>query len=132
MPNVRVDVARSRYNATSKTTGAPTNPNLTGVLGNMNPMLATDYAMLSTAPEPALRSNWFLMVESGTDIVAGDVVTNITLLDGVTPWAGSGIIAGQPGALNVVWWVRYWQESAPGILAYRSIYLERTQVGGPS
>lgn len=132
MPNVICDIARSRYNITIGQTSAPTAVNLTGVMGNISPMLATDYQTLTSAPQPALQTTHLLIVGPGTDIIAGDVVTKMTLLDGVTPWTGFGPLPGQLGYGGVVWWVRFHQESAPGLLSYRSVYLERVTVSGPA
>lgn len=132
LPNVLVDVSRSRYNSNSGQTGLP-QPTLSAITGNISPMTMADYATLSSAPEPALRANYFLMVPTGTDIITGDAITKITLLDGVTPWSGAGpLTPGQIGYGGVVWWVRFYQESSPGFLAYRCVYLERMQATGPA
>lgn len=132
LPNAVVEVSRSRYIKNNANTGLP-QPNLTGVRGNLSPMTMSDYTLLSQAPEPAMRANYLLLVPSGTDIITGDCVTNIFELDGVTQWAGAGpMTPGQVGYGNVIWWVRYYSESAPGFLKYRSVYLERVQVGGPA
>lgn len=132
LPNVLVDVSRSRYMQNTGQTGLP-QPNMTSVMGNISSMTMADYALLANAPEPAMRSNYFLIVPSGTDITTGDAITRIMLMDGVTPWNGAGPLAqGQVGYGGTVWWVRFYQESSPGFLAYRALYLERLQTTGPA
>lgn len=132
LPNVVVEVTRSRYQKNTGITALP-QINLTGISGNLSPMTMSDYTMLSQAPEPAMRSNYLLLVPTRTDIITGDAITKIFELDGVTPWAGAGPQEpGQIGYGNVLWWVRFYAESAPRLLPYRSIYLERVQVGGPA
>ena len=74
LPNVVVEVNRSRYLKNSGQTSKP-QPYLSGVMGNLAPMTSTDYMLLSTAPEPALRSNYVLSVDTGTDIITGDVIS---------------------------------------------------------
>lgn len=132
LSNVVVEVSRSRYIKNASQTGLP-QPNLFGVKGNLSPMTMSDYTLLSQAPEPAMRSNYLLIVPTGTDIITGDCITKIFKLDGVTPWVGAGPLEpGQVGYGNIVWWVRFYAESAPGFLSYRNVYLERLQVGGPA
>lgn len=132
LPNVVVEVSRSRYLKNAGYTSLP-QPNVTGIRGNLSPMTMSDYTLLSQAPEPAMRSNFLLICPSGTDIITGDCITKIFKPDGMTPWVGAGPLEpGQLGYGNIVWWVRFYVESAPGFLAYRNVYLERTQVGGPA
>lgn len=131
LPNCYVSASRARYNANLKQTGKP-QPNINRVRGSISPMIGTDYMMLTGAPEPALKVDHMIIVSADTDIVTGDIITEILDLDGVTPWIGAGPISdpSSPYYKNVVWHVRHHRVQAPRILPYRILFVEQVIIGG--
>jgi hypothetical protein len=77
-----------------------------------------------TMPEAALTSNYLVKVEAGTDIVAEDTITKVTLIDAplYTPWDELGA--------NETLTVIFPQNSAAGPLAHRKLYCKRVTGGG--
>lgn len=123
--NVQVSTARAHYSPTTQITSAPTTY-LQAISGHIMPNPATAYQPL---PESALKSPFLLKVESGTDMRDGDIILKIILLsDGITPWPGLNIATNS----NETWCVAYAQESTPGPLSYRAIYIDRVRGGGPT
>ncbi len=128
LSNVLFDAYRADYVPATGATTAPT-PHLQGVVAHLGPLPATQYALVPG--EVDLHTIYLAEVETGTDITTGDQIVHIVLLaDGVTPWPGDTPPAGQPGANNVVYWVRFHIEATPGPLAARRLYLERKVLGG--
>ncbi len=122
LPNALISTARAVYTASSGQTSEPV-AYLAAVPAYLAPVRATQ---LATLPENALSQvTYCARVESGTDIVANDLVTLITLADGLTPWPS-------PFPASAVCVVKYAQESAPGILAERVLYLAFILTGGPA
>lgn len=122
LPNTVLATARSAYNAATGQTTPPT-PYLTGVAAYLAPIRAAALAIL---PDNAVAQVAYVArVESGTDIVVNDQISAISLLDGLTPWP-------TPFPAGTICLVRYVQESAPGILAERVLYLAFLQTAGPA
>lgn len=119
LPNVMLNTARSAY--TSGTgTSAPTLYQQS-IPAHIGPVGAQAYA---TLPAAALEANVQAMVEKGTDIRSGDRITSITLPDGLTPWGGHGD--------RDSYIIKYIQESAPGPLAHRAVFIQHLIGGGPA
>lgn len=93
---------------------------LTGVPARVEPVKATQLVVL---PDASLLVQMLVTVETGTDIVPGDLITSVTLMDGATPWASG------PGT-NRIWEVRYVLESTPGYLAVRQCFVGIVIIGG--
>lgn len=121
LPNVYLTTARSGYVTSTGATTAPT-PYLAELDAHINPIRASQLMLL---PESAQTSTYMALVETNTDIAIGDLILTITLRDNVrTPW---------PNTLpNVTYTVRYVDETTPVLFANRTVYIERTIVGGPS
>lgn len=131
IPNVIIDVSRSRYSKNTGISGKP-QPNIYKVRGNLSSMMASDYIALAGAPEPALKASYIILVDSGTDIVDGDLISMIYNLDAKTKWNGFGPGIGEPGYGGTTWWVRYHREDSPALMPYRSLFVERVVTAGPS
>lgn len=119
LPNIIFSTSRSQYNATTGTT-KPQN-NLMNIAGHIAPVRATQLAVL---PPDAAGSQVVLTVESGTDIVIGDIITAMYLNDGITVWPAFN------GAATYV--VRFVQETAPLVLPTRIVYVEIVIATGPA
>lgn len=117
LPNVILTTARSLYSSGTGTTQPVSY--LSQVLAHITPNKTSQYTVL---PQEALDSQYRAAVETGSDIVAGDMITAITGLDGVTIWPGFNTTA--------TYWVRFSQEQAPLVLPYRMIYIEVVLTGG--
>lgn len=124
--NVYVNTARRQYNTAQDTTSAA-QPYLMSVPGSIAPNLSP---MFQNLPESALRAEYTLMVDTGTDIAPGDQITAIYQLDGITRWPGDVQSSG-PGAPTILWTINYIMETAPGFLAHRMVYLSRVWISGP-
>lgn len=131
LANCLLTIYRARFNSATLATSAP-QPYLTGVVGHIAPAKASAYLLIPDGG--AVKSLYQVDVETFTDINMGDRITAITLLDGVTPWPGDypqG--AGVPGSdPTSVWDIVFVQESAPGILAHRMLYIQRSTGQGPN
>lgn len=121
LSNVLISTSRSKF--ANGVTPAATTPVLQGVEAFAMPVQAMSYKAL---PEAALESDIKIQVDSGMDIISGDIVTSITLKDGVTSWPGIGKT--NP---NELFRVVYAPESTPGPLAHRVAYVKRETGGGP-
>lgn len=121
LSNVLISTSRSSFS--SGVTSTANKPILQGIAANIMPLAGTNYKVL---PEAALQSEYRLQVDSGVDVREGDVLTSITLGDGVTPWPGINTTN-----TNEYFRVSYVVESSPGPLAHRSAYVERVRGGGP-
>jgi len=120
-PNALISTARGATNPTTYATSAPT-ANLLSVSAHLAPVRAVQLAVL---PADAAQVTYVATVESGTDVQIGDLITSITLPDGITPWPFGPSAQGS-------WWVRYTQETAPGLLPSRQCYLAYVLTGGPA
>ncbi|MBF6588937.1 MAG: hypothetical protein IVW57_00215 [Ktedonobacterales bacterium] len=127
LPNVLLTVQRGQSNAAAHATG-PATAHLSGVYAHLAPVKASAYLVL---PDAALKSQYQAVVESGADIVTGDTITAITLMDGATPWPGDYPASGDGSDPTSVWTVTYHMEAAPGLLASRTLYLARFTGQGP-
>ena len=123
LANVTCNTARSVYDPTTTGTSPPL-LNLTGVYGHIEPVQINQLQVL---PQAALDVLYVLNVTTGTDIIVGDVITDLTLPDGVTPWPGAEALGS-----NITWVVRHAQESAPIILPSRMVYLAAVYTGAPA
>lgn len=120
LSNVLISISRSAFTAASGTTGTPTTI-ATSVPAHIMPTLQVAYRAL---PQAALESDFQVTVDSGVNAIEGDEVT-ITLLDGVTSWPGIGATNA-----NETFRVTYTEESTPGPLAHRKVYVTRVRGGG--
>lgn len=75
-------------------------------------------------PEAALTSNYFFKVDIGTDVIAEDAITQVTLNDPplYTPWDQLGD--------NETMTVVFAQNSAAGPLSHRRLWCRRVTGGG--
>ncbi len=118
LKNAVFDTQRSVFNATTHVTAAPTT-NLQNQVGRIAQMNMTDYAVL---PEGALKSVFTLNVEMSTDIQIHDLIVNIRLSDGITPWFAT--------SSNESWKVLFIHPTPPGMLANKRCYIGRYTGGG--
>jgi hypothetical protein len=129
LANVLLTTTRPTFNTTTLATG-PATPYLRGVLAHIGPAKASAYLLL---PDATVKSLYQANVETGTDIAVGDLITTITLLDGVTTWPGDNPNTGTPGQdPTSLWVVVFQEESPPGLLAYRQLYVTRYTGEGPT
>lgn len=127
LSNALISTQRSTYSSTTGATSAATSTVLTSVSAHVGLVHASAFKMM---PPAALTSDLEVQVDSGTDIRMEDVITAITLPDGVTPWPGL-TLANTPIA-NETFRVVYIEESTPGPLKHRSAYIKRVEAGGVS
>lgn len=121
LPNVLLSIARSIASATGNTPSAQ--PLYAGIVAHIMPNIQSGYKNL---PVAAVQSDYETTADSGTDIVEGDIVTSITLIeDGITPWPGLGAVNN-----NEYFRVTFTRESTPGPLAHRKVYIARIRGGG--
>lgn len=84
-------------------------------------------------PTSARKSVYLFIIDAGVDIVTGDMLeTCVDLLTSKDWPLDYPTDPSQPGFQNTIWMVRFHHESAAGPGAYRALYLEKVQVGGPS
>lgn len=122
LTNATINTSRSTYSSGTQTTGTA-QPHLTGTPVHIMPFVASAYKIL---PEAALQSSYVAKADSGTDIVEGDIVTSITLPDGITPWPGLNVGTNS----NEMFRVSYVDESTPWPLPHRMVYIARIRGGG--
>ena len=120
LKNVRIWTSRPAAYSASTGTPAPS-PHLSAIEAHQSPVPQSDYISL---PQGAMESEYLMKVEVGTDIKKGDVITQITLGDGVTPWDELGS--------NETLLVAFARNSAAGALQHRRLYCQRVTGGGPS
>ena len=118
--NAFINTLRSAFNAGSGQT-SPASAKLTDVVCHFEPIHTKRYTDL---PPEALSSEFEVHVDSGTDIVFGDFITNVRLLDKVTPWFGI--------SANDTLHVIFTEEGTQPILAKRHVYIQRVRAGGPA
>lgn len=127
LPNVYLATTRTSYAPnTQQTAGA--SPSLPRIAAHIRTTTAKHLMVL---PE-SVSADFTAIVESGTAIAIGDVVTSITLLDGLTPWPNDVAPAGSANAPNITWRVVYTRECSPSLLPYREVYLKRIFGSGPT
>lgn len=119
LANVRIWTSRPSYSA-STGTSAPT-PHLSEIEAYSGIVPQSDYV---TLPQSAMESEYLKKVEIGTDIKKGDVITRVTLSDGVTLWDALGS--------NETLLVAFARDSAAGVLQHRRLYCQRVTGGGPT
>jgi hypothetical protein len=120
LPNVLL--ATSRMVASGSPPSSTLQPWLSNVSAHISPVSAHDLAIL---PDGAGMVKYRATVASGTDIQVGDIVTSITRpLNPAQSWPA-------PSSPNAVFVVAMAMESAPSILATRSLYLTESVTGGP-
>jgi hypothetical protein len=124
LQNVLITTERSTFTASSGVTSQANSLVLAGYPAFIGPNTETAYKVL---PEQVLASEFIVKVESGTDIVEGDIFSSITLRDGVTPWPGLNLAENSNETLRVT----FAKESTPGPLAHRIVYVGRERGGGP-
>lgn len=123
LANVRVNTARPIRNSQGSTSSAK--PYQNSISGHMD---LTHQATYQPLPAGGFRVTYTLEVDLGADIVAGDVITAIYRMDGVTNW---GPLAPQLRP-NDLWVVVFYTDDLPGPLAERCCYVERRVTGGPA
>jgi hypothetical protein len=114
LPNALMSTAR----------GNTANPIHSGLEVHVQPNVQSSYKVL---PVAVMESDYEVTVDSGTDVVEGDIVTSITLPDGETPWPSLGAVNN-----NEYFRVAFAAESIPGPLQHRKVYVARVRGGGPS
>ncbi len=125
--NVRLQTKRASYDPlTTQTSGAA--PYQSGIAAHIHGTSSQELAVL---PDAAFGSEYTAIVETGTAIAIGDVISSITLLDGITPWPGDVIRQGNADAPTIIWRVAYIQENSIALLPYRAVYIKRDQLSGP-
>lgn len=124
LANVYINTARAQR---SNGMTMPEQPYLSGVLASALPTQST-LSAYKVLPDAALQSDYTVRVDSGVDVREGDIVTAITLLDGVTPWPSVGLASNS--LTNETLRVSFATESAPGPLAHRLVYVTRERAGG--
>lgn len=123
LDNVLVSSTRSPYNATTGVTSASNTPVLMQQAGHLSALDSpTTWETYRPLPAAALNSQFKLKVDMWVDIKEGDIITSITLLDGVTPWPGVNPLD--------TWRITYILPSTAGFLAYQMAYLDRVRAGG--
>ena len=131
LANAYVWTARKGYTGSTKVTGGAASY-LNQVLAHIEPNTAGAYIAL---PDAAFKADYYVVVDSGTDIATGDYLVAMTMLDGLTAWPGDvppSTTSGQPGADITIWSVVYMRESAPGFLPARECWIARLTIKGPS
>lgn len=125
LANTLLTTARAQYTASLNSgnggTGLPQG-NLVAIRAHLD--TPTQQQAIFLAAE-GIAAKYVAEVDSGTDIVMGDTIASITLLDGLTPFP----IALPPGASIVVSWVN---EEAPLLLPARLVYLSFLTTQGPA
>ena len=124
IPNVTFDTARSAFDPIKKVTNAPLSY-LLNQQGHMkhvgsSQIRAVNYQFL---PAGAMESDFILCVDPFIDILLYDLIINIRLLDGITPWP-------LPLTNNEFWRVEYIHWTPPGCLVHRECYTRRVTAGG--
>ena len=119
LKNATLNTSRNPYSASTGTQVAQ--PYLQGIEAHVGPVSAQDYIKL---PAAALEANLKIKVDVGTDIRIGDQITGIFQLDSKTPWEGH--------SPNDAYQIKFIEESDPGPLQHRKIFLKHLVMGGPS
>lgn len=119
LPNVKITTQRPPFNNATNGTGVPVNY-LTKLVSHIEPIYARH---LYEMPSSASKASFMLTVNPSDDVQIGDTITNITLMDGVTPWPGDM-------GSNTTWMVCFERPLSPGPLASRVIYIQRMIYGG--
>jgi len=102
-----------------------TSLHLEGVRGHAEPSLRILAQKYSIMPTTAISADYIVSVDKKTDIQVGDIVTDITENNGVTPWPndfGSG----------TTWHVNYVDVTGAGPLSERMVYIKRLTTSGPT
>ena len=129
LPDVIFDTARSTYSPSTGTTAKPL-PYLTNIAARMYPTTATQ---LSALPQEALMAQYTAEVESGIDIVTGDLLTRIVRAsDNATPWPNDFPVAPTSATpASVTWRVVHVAEQHALLLPRRMVFVARVISGGP-
>jgi hypothetical protein len=120
LPTIQFDVARTVRSplGTSSTNGIYLND----VDGHVD---IVNERVLQAYPNAAMHSEYVITVESGTDIMLGDQLQDVTLTDGITPWPFD------TASQHVTWFVVYAYETGPFYLASRKLFISRVWTQGP-
>lgn len=121
LANVLLATARASYNTTTKATSANA-AYLSGVVAHIERANAHAYIPLVAA---GLEADYQAVVASGVDIVVGDRITSVTLLDGVTPWPAS-----PTPASGELWTVVFIREMSSTFFPRRLVFIARTTGAG--
>jgi hypothetical protein len=128
-----ISTARATRNNTTGQTGVE-QPYLSGIPAHVANNAPNAMTIL---PEPAMKASYYAYVDTGTDIVEGDTITSITLLDGQTPWPAirpgpQTQMPGVQGASNLIYKVVYTMETSAALLPMRIVWFEYIVGGGPT
>lgn len=127
--NVLTTWARDAYNAATTVVGPP-QVTLSNVPAHAAIIPSTAFHEL---PASARKVSYVFNVDPGTDIVTGDYLLASVTITGNVAWPlDYPADPSNPGYGNTLWLVRYHQESSPGANAYRSLYVEKIILGGPT
>lgn len=119
IPTIQFDVARTSRSAA----GSSSSNGL--YLQNVNAHVdAMNERVIQLYPQAAMHSDYILSVESGTDIVFGDQLRDITLIDGKTPWPNDS------ASQHITWYVVFTYESGPYYLPVRRLFISRVWTQG--
>lgn len=119
LPNITFNIKRSTYDPSTKKTLAPTLYS-SGNVGHIGNVASSNLKFL---PAGAAESEYYIKVETGTDIRKGDQVESIFTMDG-DPWPTP--------VSNETWVVEYVDEGTAGILSSRKVFINRVIGGGPA
>jgi hypothetical protein len=117
---LRLDTLRPNYSASSGATTAPT-LYLQRIVSTGKPMGPRHYYGL---PSSAMSATYMFHVDPDEDIQVGDIITNVTLKDNITPWPNDMPLT------SFTWHVVYTKITAAVIMSYRSVYVSRVITSG--
>lgn len=128
LTNTYIFTARSVKNANGSF-APPTSTPYGGIPAHIAPDRVRQYTI--QADSNVVEQYFTGTVDQNADVGIGDIITNITLLDGKTPYPPDVNYSG-PRKPSITWSV--WNElpGAAGNLPQRKIYLKRTWGGGPT
>lgn len=128
VPNVVTSWSRAVYDPTTPSV-QPNTVTLANVAAHAAIIPSQSFHEL---PASARKSSYVFQVDPGTDIVTGDQMASCVDLYG-NPWPNDyPMDPGDPGYGFTIWTVRFHRESTPGPGAYRELFVEKTQIGGPA
>lgn len=128
LPNIRFDTLRVGNNpVTQQSLGA--SPYLSKIMGHV---AATSSKQLAALPEAAFGTEYYVIVDTGTQIAEGDVLVNLIRLSNGQTWPGNVIQQGNANAPIIIWRVKLILEESAGLMDYRKVFLVRQQLSGPA
>lgn len=122
MGNLRIDTLRPSYMSGTGATNSPT-LYMQRIVATGKPMGPRHYYGL---PSSAMSATYMFHVDPDADIQVGDIVTNVTLKNNITPWPND-----MP-TTSFTWHVVYTKVTAAVLMSYRAIYCSRVITSGTS